>query len=103
MCLMPSTDSASTMALTPADSEPTVPASPAPFTTERIGRRRHRVVLDHHRTEVVRPRHGVVHERAGEHLPGLVIGFVLYQHLTQALGDAAHDLSLDQHWVDHGA
>jgi dipeptidyl aminopeptidase/acylaminoacyl peptidase len=32
MCLMPSTDSASTMALTPADSEPTVPASPAPFT-----------------------------------------------------------------------
>jgi len=32
MCLMPSTDSASTTALTPADSEPTVPASPAPFT-----------------------------------------------------------------------
>src|SRR2546421_721167 len=32
MCLMPSTDKASTMALTPADSEPTVPASPAPFT-----------------------------------------------------------------------
>jgi len=27
MCLMPSTDSASTMALTPADSEPTVPTA----------------------------------------------------------------------------
>ena len=32
MCPMPSTDNASTMALTPADSEPTVPPSPAPFT-----------------------------------------------------------------------
>src|SRR5689334_5156776 len=32
MWWMPSTDSASTMALTPADSEPTVPASPAPLT-----------------------------------------------------------------------
>jgi hypothetical protein len=32
MCLMPSTESASTMALTPADNEPTVPASPAPLT-----------------------------------------------------------------------
>src|SRR5262249_60613721 len=74
-----------------------------PFHTERIGRLRPRFFLDPPRTEVGRPRHGVVHERAGEHLPGLVIGFVLYQRLTQALGDAAHDLSLDQHWVDHGA
>src|SRR6516165_2514446 len=54
------------------------------FYTERVGRRRHRIVLDHHGAEVIRPRHGVIHERAGEHLAGLVIGFVLHQHLAHA-------------------
>src|SRR5262249_34701656 len=63
----------------------------------------HRIVLDHHSAEVVRPWHGVIHERASEYLSGLVIGFVLHQHLTHALRDATHDLALDQHRVDHGA
>ena len=73
------------------------------FYSQRIGRRRHRIVLDHHRAKVVRPRHGVIHERAGEHLAGVVIGFVFHQHLAHALGDAAHDLALDQHRIDDGA
>src|SRR5262249_9214741 len=85
MCLMPSTDSASTMALTPADREPTVPASPAPFTPSGL------VAV------------GTGLSSITSSLPRLVIGLVLHQHLTQALGDAAHDLILDQHWVDHGA
>jgi hypothetical protein len=38
-------------------------------------------------------------------LAGLVIAFVLDQHRTWPipLGDAAHDLALHQHRVDHGA
>ena len=46
--------------------------------TERVGRRRHRIVLNHHVAEVLRAGHGVVHERAGQHLALGVIGLILH-------------------------
>ena len=47
--------------------------------------------------------HEEVHERRVEQLPGLVVGHPLVERAADALGDAAVDLALDDHRVDHGA
>src|SRR6185312_17128696 len=46
---------------------------------------------------------GVVHERGGHHLPAVVEANVFHQHLPGALRDAAVDLSVQQHRIEHGA
>jgi hypothetical protein len=51
----------------------------------------------------VRPRHAIVHERAGDELSVLVIDHAFEQRLADALRDPAMDLALDDHRVDHGA
>ena len=101
---MPSGASASTSALATTGSAPTLPASPAPLTPSGLVLRRHRVALDVDRREMVRVRHGVVHERAGQVLPGIGIEIdLLHQHLADALGDAALDLAMQQERVHHHA
>ena len=107
MCLTPNSLKASTSALTTAGSAPTEPASPAPLTPSglvlvgpdclEIG------------AEIVRVRHGVIHERAGDELAGFVVDDMLHQRLAGALRDAAVDLAvqqqrveLDAEVVDHG-
>src|SRR5262245_1718627 len=63
---------------------------------ERIGRRRHRVLVDAQAADETRARHGIVHEAAGQKLSGLRIVYSdLPEDLTRALGDAALHLALD--------
>jgi hypothetical protein len=74
---------------TPLDAERIVPA--------RGALRSHR-----DRRQVIRPRHAVIHERAGEELTAhRVIDTVLAERLADALHDAAMDLALDDHRVQH--
>jgi len=73
------------------------------FDAERIGLGRYWVTLDCHGAEVVRMRHGVVHERAGDELAGGVEMDVFHQNLTGALRDAAMDLAMQQQRIEHGA
>src|SRR6185295_18870873 len=57
---------------------------------ERIGRRRHRMVVQLDARQDLGARHGVVHERAGEELAVLrVVLDVLGERLAEALRDAA--------------
>ena len=102
-CLMPYSDSASITAFTTAGSPPEQPASPQPLAPSGLvlvgtGWLRH---LDHRR--VVRARHGVVHERAGQQLAVVVVDRLLQQRLADALHHAAMDLALDQQRIDDGA
>src|SRR6185436_2179216 len=48
-------------------------------------------------------RHDVVHHRARQQLPVLVVGGALPERLADALDDAAVDLALDDHGIDHAA
>ncbi len=53
---------------------------------------------------MVGARHGVIHERAGQQLPGdLVINRAFVQCLTDALNDPAMQLPFDDHRIDDGA
>ena len=56
-----------------------------------------------HRWDVVGAGHRVVHERARQQLAAGVIQGVFQQRLADALGDAALNLALDDHRVDHAA
>ena len=60
--------------------------------------RRHRGVHREAR-QVVGPGHGVVHVRAREELPGVVVDAVLQERLADALGETAVDLAFDDHRV----
>jgi len=54
--------------------------------------------------QVIRPRHPVIHERAGQELPARwVIDAVLTERLADALRNTAMDLALDDHRVQHDA
>src|ERR1700719_3779672 len=91
--LTPSGASASITALTIAGSAPTVPASPAP-----LARR------DLHGRHRVGARHAVIHEAAGQVLPGFaVVDDLLHESLAQALRDTAMDLALDAERGHHRA
>src|SRR6185437_627449 len=70
---------------------------------ERVGLGRNRVGLDLHVAEVVRVRHGVIHERGGYQLAGRVEVNVLHQRLACALRDAALNLAVHQQRVDDRA
>jgi hypothetical protein len=72
-----------------------VPASPAPFTPSGLVGVGTGLPSITTAQKLSARGSGVVHKRAGEHLSGLVIGFLLHQHLTQALDNAPHDLFLD--------
>ena len=56
-----------------------------------------------HVAQIVRARHGVIHERRRHHLPAGVEVDVFHQRLARALSDAALNLAVQQHRVDHGA
>jgi hypothetical protein len=92
MCFTPNSLSASTAADTMAGVEPSVPASPQPFGAERVDRRRRDGVAELEAREVDRPRHRVVHERAGEELAVLAVDDLFDHRLADALGEAAVNL-----------
>src|SRR6185312_16675849 len=70
---------------------------------ERVGLGWHRAALDVIADQIARPRHGVVHERAGEHLALLVELDVFHEDLADAHGDAAVDLAVKEQRIDHRA
>src|SRR5262249_56703963 len=53
--------------------------------------------------QIVGAGHRVVHERAAHGLAAAIVGTTLEQRLADALGEAAVDLALDDHWIDDGA
>src|SRR5690606_30377444 len=64
---------------------------------ERIGLRRHRMAIDLEETGIVRPRHGVIHERTRHHLPArLLVDHALHESLPRALRDASMHLTFDE-------
>ena len=99
-CLIPKGLSASTTALTMAGGEPTVADSPIPLAPiGMVRRRRHRVArlpVGH----LERRRDQVVHERGSQAVTLRVEGDHLHESHTDAVGEAAVDLALDDHLVD---
>jgi hypothetical protein len=80
------------------------PASPQPLVPSGlcVHGRAHGVELE--LRKLVRARHGVVHEAAGEQLAGLVVVHAVFQQrLADALHQPAVHLALDDHRVDDGA
>ena len=75
----------------------------AALDAERVRRRFRRGHVDLERRQIVRPRHAVIHQRAGDELTVLVIDHAFEQRLADALRDAAVDLALDDHRIDDGA
>ena len=70
------------------------PGLAAAFDAERIGRRLGFSKADLERRQVVRMRHGVVHQRPGHELTVFVVDRALQQRLPDALRDAAMHLAL---------
>ena len=69
--------------------------------TERIGGREHFGDLGAERRQRVGARHAVVHERAGERLPGIRLDIeLLPQGLTDALRDGAMGLAIHDQRID---
>ncbi len=90
------------MAFMTAASAPVVPASPVPLTPRGLVVQRHGMRRRFEHRQVVGARHRVVHERSREQLAGLAFeDRFLPQRLADALGDAAMDLSLDEHGIEH--
>ncbi len=100
----PSGVSASISALITVGGAPMVPDSPMPLTPSGLVLHgtSSSVALDvRHR---VGARHAVVHEAAGQQLPGLaVVDLVLDQRLADALHHAAVDLAAHDHRIEHAA
>ena len=74
-----------------------------PLDAQGVGLGWHWVAFDLHVAEVMRVRHGVVHERGGDELSGAVEMDVFHQGLAGALGNATMDLAVQQQWIEHGA
>ena len=70
ICVTPSTDSASMIALIIAGGLPTEPASPAPFTPSGLDGAGHFQQIDLDVRKIVGARQCVVHEAAGQQLAG---------------------------------
>ena len=71
---------------------------------KRIGRGRHLMQPELVGRDRIRARHGVVHERAGDHLAGIPLpDRMLHQRLTDALGNAAVQLPFDDHRIEDPA
>src|SRR5580700_4613443 len=79
------------------------PGLAAAFDAERVRRASGKSGVDLERGKILGARHGVIHIRAGHQLALVVIDGVLEQRLADALGDAAVDVALDDHRIDHGA
>ena len=79
------------------------PGLAAAFDAERVVRAQRRMRVDLERRQVVRARHAIVHERAGDELRRIVIDRVLVERLADALRQAAVDLAGDDHRVDDAA
>ena len=77
------------------------PASPAPLMPSGFSGRRRLEVVGLDVRHLGRVGHEEVHERGVEQLPRLVVGHPLVERAADALGDAAVDLALDDHRVDH--
>jgi hypothetical protein len=81
-----------------------VPTSPHPLTPSGLCRQRVLCVATAIGGQVIRAGHAIIHERAGEELAAhRVIDTVLAERLADALHDAAMDLALDDHRVQHYA
>src|SRR6187431_113480 len=62
---------------------------------------RHLTDLSVEERKVVRARHGIVHERAGQKLPGArIVDAMLQQRLADALNDPAVSLTMNDQWID---
>ena len=53
--------------------------------------------------QVVSAGHAIVHEGSSQELPFLIVNSVFQQCLADALRDPSVHLTMDNHWVDHGA
>ncbi len=82
---------------------PLVPHSPTPLTPKRIERIGCDGFTEGHRRHVAGAHDGVIHERVGLHLAVVAVEHLLAQGFAQTLGDAAVDLSFDDHRVDDHA
>ena len=94
---------ASVMALMTATGAAIAPASPQPLMPSGFDGRFRRGHVDLERGQIVRARHAVIHERAGDELAILVVDRAFEQRLADALRDAAMHLALDDHRIDDGA
>src|SRR5437867_913645 len=74
-----------------------------PAHAERVVVGREAQVLDDERRHVLRPRDRVVHQRVREELAVVAVDDVLAEHDAQALGEAAHDLAVDDHRMELAA
>src|SRR5262249_59896915 len=70
---------------------------------ERIARRRRAGLLDQDVGHLVGARHRVFHQRARDELAVTVVDDRFLERLSQALGEAAVELSLGEERIDHGA
>src|SRR5579862_8308373 len=75
----------------------------ATLDAQGIARTQRRGVGQFERWQVVGARHGVVHERCGHELAGIVVNRAFQKRLPDALGKTAMHLALDDHWIDHPA
>src|ERR1700736_6085572 len=75
----------------------------ATLDAERIAGAKRRGVIQFERRQIVRARHGVVHERRGHELTRAVINCALEKVLADSLGKTAMDLAFDDHRIEQGA
>ncbi len=83
---------------------PTLPASPAPLVPSGLVLVGTGLALDIDVAQVMRARHGVIHERGRDQLARCSSKLdVFHQDLADALRDAAMDLAVQQQRIEHGA
>src|SRR5437762_6838695 len=80
------------------------PAFTAALDAERIARRGRLNESGVERWHIVSARHAVVHEARGQELTGIrLIDDMLAERLSDALGETAMDLALNDHRIDYDA
>ena len=100
-CAIPSGESASTTAFTTAGVAAIVPVSPAPFTPSGLTSVSVSVRSTSKEREELGLRQRVLGHARRQELAVVVVGCALPQRLRHALGDAAVNLPVDDHRVDH--
>ena len=73
----------------------------AALDAERVGGARGHRHADIEGGQIIGARHGVIHVACRDQLAGFVIDGILQKRLADALGNAAMDLALDDHRIDH--
>ena len=90
-------------ALATAGGAPLVPHSPTPLTPSGLNGIGRDGFAENHRRHVAGAHDRIVHECAGFDLPVVAVEHLLAQGFAETLGDAAVNLSLDDHRVDDHA